>query len=160
MMNCNRQQIEDLLYLEAELLDQAKFDEWLQLLTEDATYHIPATDVPDGSPRNSLFLVADDRLRINARVRRLKSEDAHVEYPRSRTNRMISNVRVVEQSEDSILVRSNFIVNRMRYGQMDTYVGKYEHRLVERDGKLKIAARKCILDLEALRPQGKVSIIL
>ncbi|MEW9673242.1 aromatic-ring-hydroxylating dioxygenase subunit beta [Ammoniphilus sp. 3BR4] len=160
MMNFSREQIEDFLYLEAELLDQARFDEWLELLTEDATYSIPSTDVPDASPRNSLFLVSDDRMRIDSRVKRLKSDDAHVEYPRSRTNRSISNVRIVERSEDSMLVRSNFIVYRMRYGNMDAYVGKYEHRLVERDGQLKIADRKSILDLEALRPHGKVSIIL
>lgn len=160
MINFSREQIEDFLYLEAELLDQARFDEWLELLTEDATYSIPSTDVPYASPRTSLFLVSDDRLRIDSRVKRLKSDDAHVEFPRSRTNRTISNVRIAERSEDSLLVRSNFIVYRMRYGHMDAYVGKYEHRLVERDGKLKIADRKCILDLEALRPHGKISIIL
>jgi len=43
---------------------------------------------------------------------------------------------------------------------MDTYVGRYEYTLVQRDGRLKIRARKAILDLEALRPHGKVSIIL
>jgi hypothetical protein len=31
---------------------------------------------------------------------------------------------------------------------------------MQRDGQLKIRERKAILDLEALRPQGKVSIIL
>ena len=44
--------------------------------------------------------------------------------------------------------------------QIDTYVGRYEYTLVLQDGTLKIHKRKAILDLESLRPHGKVSIIL
>jgi p-cumate 2,3-dioxygenase beta subunit len=43
---------------------------------------------------------------------------------------------------------------------MDTYVGRYEYVLERRDGGLKIRERKAILDLEALQPSGKLSIIL
>jgi p-cumate 2,3-dioxygenase beta subunit len=159
-MNITREQIEDFLFYEAELLEQARYDEWLELLTEDAKYSVPSTDTPNGNPDNSLFLIADDRMRIESRIKRLKSEYAHVEFPRSRTNRMISNVRILEQSDDCIVVRANFIVHRMRYEQVDAYIGKYEYRFVKNAGKLKIAERKAILDLEALRPQGKVSFIL
>jgi p-cumate 2,3-dioxygenase beta subunit len=42
----SRQEAEDLLYKEAALLDEWRLDEWLELLTEDATYEIPPTDVP------------------------------------------------------------------------------------------------------------------
>jgi p-cumate 2,3-dioxygenase beta subunit len=48
----------------------------------------------------------------------------------------------------------------MRYELVDTYIGRYEYTLVQRDGGLKIRERRAILDLEALRPHGKVSIIL
>lgn len=159
-MNITREQIEDFLYTEAALLDEGRLDDWAQLLTQDATYQIPSTDVPDGEPTNSLFLVADNRFRIDSRVKRLQKEYCHVEFPRSRTSRHISNVRIVEQTEDSILVNANFVIYRMRYEKMDTYVGKYEHRFVIKDGQLKIKDRKSILALESLRPQSKVSIII
>ena len=55
---------------------------------------------------------------------------------------------------------ANFIVYRIRMEQMDTYVGRYEYQLVRHSGQLKIRERRAILDLDALRPQGKVSIIL
>jgi p-cumate 2,3-dioxygenase beta subunit len=48
----------------------------------------------------------------------------------------------------------------MRYELMDTYVGRYEYKLVRRSNELKIQERKVILDLEALRPHGKISFIL
>jgi p-cumate 2,3-dioxygenase beta subunit len=61
---------------------------------------------------------------------------------------------------EAMYVSANFVVYRLRFEQMDTYVGRYEYTLVQRDGRLKIRARKAILDLEALRPHGKVSFIL
>lgn len=159
-MAITREQIEDFLYMEAALLDEGRLNEWADLLTQDATYQIPSTDIPDGQATNSLFLVADNRFRLDARVKRLQKEYCHVEFPRSRTSRHISNVRIVKQTEDSILVNANFVIYHMRYEKMDTYVGKYEHRFVIEKGQLKIKDRKSILALESLRPQSKVSIII
>jgi p-cumate 2,3-dioxygenase beta subunit len=155
-----RQTIEDFLYEEAALLDEWRLDEWLELLTEDATYEVPATDAPDGDPLRTLFLVADDKVRIRSRVGQLLGKSAWAENPPSRTRRMISNVRIRGVEGENISVTANFVIYRMRFEQMDTYVGRYEHTLVSRQGGLKIRARKAILDLEALRPHGKVSIIL
>ncbi len=156
----SREEIEDFLYLEASLLDEWRLEEWLGLLTEDASYYVPSTDVPEGDHRTTLFLIADDALRLRSRVRQLLGKSAHAENPRSRTRRLISNVRVLGVEGDTIRVAANFVVYRMRHEVVDTYVGRYEYRLVRRDGQLKIRERRAILDLEALRPQGKVSIIL
>ncbi len=155
-----REQIEDFLYAEAALLDEWRLQEWLELLTEDVTYSVPATDVPEGDAKNTLFLVADDAIRVHSRVKQLLGKSAWAENPRSRTRRLISNVRIRKTNGETIRVTANFIVYRMRMDQVDTYVGRYEYTLVQRDGQLKIRERKAILDLEALRPQGKVSIIL
>lgn len=155
-----RAQIEDFLYEEAALLDEWRLEEWLTLLTEDAAYYVPSTDVPDGDHRQTLFLVADDATRIRSRVKQLLGRFAHAEQPHSRTRRMIGNVRIRKVEGENICVTANFIVNRMRMEQVDTYIGRYEYILVQRDGTLKIRERRAILDLDALRPQGKVSIIL
>jgi p-cumate 2,3-dioxygenase beta subunit len=155
-----RQTIEDFLYEEAALLDDWRLDDWLELLTEDATYEVPATDAPEGDPHSSLFLVADDKVRIRSRVGQLLGKSAWAENPPSRTRRMISNVRIRRLEGENIFVTANFVIYRLRFEQMDTYVGRYEYTLVQRQGGLKIRARKAILDLEALRPHGKVSIIL
>lgn len=155
-----RQEIEDLLYAEAALLDQWRLEEWLGLLTEDATYHIPPTDLPEGDPKSTLYIVADDMLRIRSRVKQLLGKSAWAENPPSRTRRMISNVRVLGTDGDEIRVTANFVVYRMRFELVDTYIGRYEYTLVRRDEGLKIRERRAVLDLEALRPHGKVSFIL
>jgi p-cumate 2,3-dioxygenase subunit beta len=160
LQTITRSMIEDFLFAEAALLDEWRLREWLDLLTEDATYEVPATDTPDGDPRTTLMLIADDITRIRSRVDQLLGKSAWAENPRSRTRRLISNVRIREVEGDRIRVTANFVVYRIRFEQMGTYVGRYEYTLVQRDGGLKIRERRAILDLDALRPHGKVSIIM
>lgn len=155
-----RQEIEEFLYAEAALLDEWRLEEWLDLLTEDATYHVPPTDLPEGDPKSTLFIVADDIVRIRSRVKQLLGKSAWAENPPSRTRRMISNVRVLGVNGDEIRVTANFVVYRMRFEMVDTYIGHYDYTLVRGDDGLRIRERKAVLDLEALRPHGKVSFIL
>jgi p-cumate 2,3-dioxygenase subunit beta len=156
----SRQQVEDLLYQEAALLDEWRLEEWLELLAEDAIYEVPPTDVPEGDSRNTLFIIADDAVRIRSRVKQLLGKSAWAENPHSRTRRMIANVRVLGADGESILVTANFAVHRMRYESVDTYIGHYDYKLVRRGSDLKIRERRAILDNEALRPHGKISFIL
>src|SRR5271167_1314630 len=156
----SRQEVEDLLYKEAALLDEWRLDEWMELLTGDAVYEVPPTDVPEGDSRNTLFIIADDAVRIRSRVKQLLGRFAWAENPHSRTRRMISNVRVLGADGDDILVSANFAVYRMRYESVDTYIGHYDLKLVRAGKVLKIRERRAILDNEALRPHGKISFIL
>jgi p-cumate 2,3-dioxygenase subunit beta len=156
-----RTEVEDFLFHEAELLDGWHLDEWLGLFEEDATYRLPATDAPDSDPDTSLFLISDNWERLQARVKRLKSRNAHIENPHSRTRRIVGNVRVATGEESgTVRARANFAVYRIRYEQTDIYVGAYDHVLGWDGETLRFRHRKAVLDLDALRPAGKVSIIL
>jgi p-cumate 2,3-dioxygenase beta subunit len=155
------QSVERFLYEEAELLDQWRLHEWLELFTADGYYLIPATDAPDGDPARDLFLVHDDRFLLEQRVNSLLTRAAHAEYPHSRTRRLISNVRVLPGEGSRIAVFANFAVYRIRSGTLDTYVGQYRHVLEQDENEeFRFVVRKAVLDLDALRPHGKVSIIL
>jgi p-cumate 2,3-dioxygenase subunit beta len=155
-----KNEIEAFLFEEAELLDTWRLHEWLDLFSGEARYLVPATDLPDGDPSNDLFLVQDDRFLLEQRVNSLLTRAAHAEYPHSSTRRLITNVRAGLNEDGHVSVSANFAVYRSRNGAFDTYVGHYRH-LLERDGdRLRFLIRKSVLDLDALRPQGKVSIIL
>jgi p-cumate 2,3-dioxygenase beta subunit len=157
----SRQQVEDFLYHEAGLLDEWRLDEWLELLTEDARYCVPSTDIPDhDDPRTGLFLIADDMERLRSRAKQLNTRFARAEYPHARTRRAITNVRILGTDGDTINVTANFIVSRIRLEVMENFVGRYEYKLVFEHGRLKIRERRAILDLDVLRPQGKLSFIL
>ena len=113
--------VEDFLYHEAAVLDAWDLDGWLGLLCDDARYLIPPNDVPDGDPDTTLFIIADDIDRIRGRVKRLKSRDAHAEFPPSRTRRLITNVRILEQDATEVTVTANFSVHRFRRGGNATH---------------------------------------
>lgn len=156
-----RLRVEDLLTLEADLLDSWRLDDWLALFTDDAHYHVPPTDV-DGDhadPDRSLFYVFDDASRLRERVVRLNKKAAHSEWPRSKVRHLVTNVRVRREG-DRIHARSSFAVWRNKDASSDVFVGHYLHELVERDGALRIAKKTCVLDMEALRPHARISIIL
>ena len=154
-------EVEELLFREAALLDEWRLDEWFGLLTEDARYEVPSNDRPDADPASTLFTIADDIDRIRGRVTRLKDRNAHAEFPRSRTRRMISNVRIVERSVTELRVEANFVVYRFRRNESARqYVGRYRHLLRAERGRLKIARRQAVLDAMELGSMGLVSFIL
>jgi p-cumate 2,3-dioxygenase beta subunit len=156
-----RAAIEDFLYREAELLDTWRLVEWAELFTDDGTYLIPATDTPDGEPHNTLFLVYDDRQRLTERAKRLTKKTAHAEFPHSKTRRSISNVRVARGADGAVQVSCNFVVHRSRGAKMDIFPGHSLYAIVpDETGGFRIRSKRATLDIDALRPQGKLSIIL
>lgn len=156
-----RAEIEDLFYLEADLLDNWKLDDWMKLLTEDASYYVPPNDKPEADHRFTLFTIADDFVRLRERIIRLKDPNCHAEYPPSRTRRLITNVRVGESESDLIPAFANFIIYRYRRGEPPrVFVGHYRYKLKRAGGALKIFERRAILDAEELGALGSVSFLL
>ncbi|HXP94520.1 MAG TPA: aromatic-ring-hydroxylating dioxygenase subunit beta [Candidatus Binatia bacterium] len=152
--------VEAFLYAEADLLDRWQLDEWLALFTEDCRYVVPTTDLPGGDPERDLVIIDDRRVQLEGRVRRLKSRHAYREYPSSRTRRLITNVRIVEENAGEIIVEANFAVYRFRSGASEPYVGSYRYHLVPAGDQLRIRLRRATLDNETLRGHGAISIIL
>ncbi len=161
MQALTRAEAEDLLFEEADLLDRWQLEEWLALYTDDAAYLVPSTDLPPGAdPAKALFYIADDRTRMNERVVRLMKKTAHSEWPRSRTRHLVSNVRVGGREGDEVPVSAAFITFRTKNGVTDTFMGRLLYRLRQVDGRWRIREKRCELDLDGLRPNGRVSIIL
>lgn len=155
-----RLEVEEFLTYDADLLDRWLLMEWLELFTEESRYVVPATDHHEPDLARDLTIVCDDYFLLEQRVASLLTRSAHAEFPHSRTRRLVTNV-VARDEGGEVVVRANFTVHRFRLENVDTYVGSYRHRLV-RGGEagFRFLERRAILDLEALRPHGKVSIIL
>ena len=157
----SRAEVEDLLYREAALLDEWRLEEWLQMLTDDASYYVPPNDHPDGDHLTTLFILADDIVRIRERIKRLMSPECHAEYPHSRTRRLISNVRIVSNDGDLVTVAANFVCYRFRrYERIREYVGSYRYLLRRKGSELRIKERRVVIDAHELGSLGSVSFIL
>ncbi|MSP66544.1 MAG: 3-phenylpropionate/cinnamic acid dioxygenase subunit beta [Alphaproteobacteria bacterium] len=145
-------EVEQFLYREARILSEGRFDEWLDLLTEDITYWMPARETIQGrrvvgDDTDLLPIFEDDKAFLNARVERLRSSLAHAEQPRSRLRYFITNVEVEAAGKKEFDIRCNLLVYQSRLERSETiYAGRREDRLRRVGKALKIAGRKIMLD--------------
>ncbi|HMK78083.1 MAG TPA: aromatic-ring-hydroxylating dioxygenase subunit beta [Xanthobacteraceae bacterium] len=133
----DREECEAFLLHEARLLDEARFDEWLALFTLDAQYWVPS-EPGQASPHDTVSLIYDDRRLLETRVRRLASPRIYSQEPRSRTSRIVANVTLEESAADHALTRSKFMMIEFRRDEQRLFGGSCLHRLVRRDGALRI----------------------
>ena len=132
---------EQFLLHEARLLDEAKFDDWLALFTDDGWYWVPSE--PDqANPHDTVSLIYDDRRLLETRVRRLASPRMYSQEPRSRTSRIVANVTVEDTDAAAATVRSKFVMIEYRREQMRLFAGTAWHRLVQRRGAIRIAWKR------------------
>ena len=155
-----RARIEDFLYLEADLLDEWRIEDWFALFAEGATYEVPPTgEADENDPATSLFYIADDYVRLRERVVRLTKKEAHSEFPRSRQRHMISNVRITGLCDGVADVSCNFVTYRAKRGVVDTYYGKHIYRIDCGADPFRIMAKRSVLGMDMLYP-GKLTIIV
>lgn len=155
-----RSDVEDFLIDEALILDQWRLDDWLALFEEGAHFEVMTTDWKGWSADAGGSFVNDDWGLIKARVKRLKSRKAHAENPRSRTHRLIGNVKISSQDGDHLNVEANFVIHRYRDGAAFTYVGSYQHVLAITDSGLKFRHRRAIPVSETMDFGARLSFIL
>jgi p-cumate 2,3-dioxygenase subunit beta len=158
-----RLRVEELLYREAALLDDWKLKDWLALYSKDARYEIAPTGDAEAASLDAsqaLFLVADDRTRLEQRILRLSKPSAHAEYPHSRVRHLYTNVRAAAAEGCVVEATANFVTFRNKRSITATYMGKLLYRLTPSGDDFLIAWKRVVLDLDSLVPQGKVSLIL
>jgi 3-phenylpropionate/cinnamic acid dioxygenase small subunit len=104
--------IEQFLYYEADLLDRFEMEAWLTLLDEDIVLRVPVrtarhpgSERPEFSEESSYL--REDYGMIRERVGRLAKEYAWSENPRSRVRHVIGNVRVIEETDETLTVANN-----------------------------------------------------
>jgi len=152
-------EVQDFLYREAELLDERRYEEWLDLFTEDAHYFMPMRrNVPHDEPQREFTRAGADvnwfdegKDTLTRRVAQIRTGIHWAEEPLSRICHMVSNVQVLHASDTEVGVKSRFLIYRNRVEtETDVLVGKREDLLRRVDGGFKIARRKIVLDQSVL----------
>ena len=161
-----KEEVERFLYHEAELLDERRYEEWLDLFTEDVRYWMPMRrNVPAEAPaleftREGLDVNWFDEGKdtLTRRVKQIRTGVHWAEQPPSRICHMVSNVQIVAEPADDAAsasaetaVKSRFLIYRNRVEtETDLLVGKREDVLRRVDGAWRIARRKIMLDQSVL----------
>ena len=154
-----RHEVEDFLYREAELLDERRYEAWLDLFAEDARYFMPMRrNVPHDETEREFTREGADvswfdegKDTLTRRVKQILTGIHWAEEPLSRICHMVSNVQVLHASDTEVGVKSRFLIYRNRVEtETDVLVGKREDLLRRVNGGLKIARRKIVLDQSVL----------
>jgi 3-phenylpropionate/cinnamic acid dioxygenase small subunit len=144
------------LTFEANLLDEARFDEWLGLFTDDVQYRMPlrTTRSRAAGPgfEDGTDYFCEDAESLAMRVRRLQTDFAWAEDPPSRTRRFVTNIDVEPATDDGVGARSNVLVYRTRGSDTTPDLFSCARRDVLRDdgARLRIARRTIHLDQTVL----------
>lgn len=140
-MSIDRQRIEAFLFLEARLMDEHVYDDWLALWSDDALYWVPANR-DDIDSRREISIVYADRRRLEDRIARLKSGAAYAQDPPSRMRRLVSNVEVEEGPDGEVVVGANFLLVELRRHRQTTLAGRTIHTLRPDRDSFKIVSKK------------------
>ena len=159
-----KQQIEDFLYHEAELLDERHYEDWLALLADDVRYWMPMRrNVKFGELEREFTRAGQDinwfdegKDTLTRRVQQILTGVHWAEEPLSRLCHMVSNVQLLHVQPSvvapaEVTVKSRFLIYRNRVEtETDLLVGKREDVLRQVDGQWKIRQRKIVLDQNVL----------
>ena len=137
------------LYGEAACLDEKRWDDWLALYTEDCEFWIPAWkgehEVTADPAREVSLIYYDRRARLEERVSRIRSGISAASTPLPRTVHFIGNVRLGEETADSVVVHANWQTHAYRFQSTETIYGRSEYLLVIANGQWRIRRKKVIL---------------
>lgn len=144
--------------LEAWLLDDRKFRDWLALFTDDAFYFMPRRRnvqrkdlARELSEVGDLAIFEDDKTYLKMRVERLDTGMAWAEDPPSRTRHLIGNLVVEALPNGEVKAKTAFILYRSHHETDENlFAGSREDILRQVDGEWKIAQRIIVLDANVI----------
>lgn len=142
------------VYAEARAIDEARYEEWLTLFTEDLLYWMPlAWGQQEDDVHAALF--AEDRLLLQVRVTRLSNPRAFSQFPPSHCQHILQRPRVIRQDEAAGIHETATPFLYLE-SQLDTQLvlgGVVHHQFVEVDGTLKIRRKRIeLLNRDAALP--------
>ena len=155
-----RTEIEDFLYEEAELLDERRYSDWVELMADDLHYNMPIRrnvkfgewERENSRAGEEVSWFDEDKRTVIGRVRQLETGLHWCEEPASRVRHIISNIQVVSVEGEEVHVRCRFVVYKNRVQDLENlFIGKRED-VLRRDAATgwKIVKRRVILDQNVL----------
>ena len=143
----DRLRIEDLYSTYVACLDQARYDDWLELFVEDCVYKIiPRENYDRGLPLSTLAFESKGMLRdrIYSVTQTLYHEPYYMRH-------FVTNYLVASKG-DGFSVAANYMVLRTK---SDTFsepysAGRYIDTLVLESGELRFKEKLCVFDSELI----------
>jgi 3-phenylpropionate/cinnamic acid dioxygenase small subunit len=153
-------EVSDFLYREADLLDERRYEEWLDLLADDYQYTVPlrmnvmyddVAEREDTRAGAEICWFDEGKETAELRVAQLATGRHWAEEPVSRVSHLVTNVRLESAELPEVDVSCRFVVYRNRVAdETDFLVGRRKDRLRKTDGGWRVVRRKLLLDQSVL----------
>ena len=163
-------EVEQFYYEEAELLDDGRFADWLELLADDVDYWMPTRtnrlrrqQALSIAARGEAAFYDETKDSLAWRIRRFDSGMAWAEDPPSRTRHLVTNIVAHHVDPDAqagfttddLEVRSAFLVYRNRLQREENiFAGRRVDILRRTDEGLRVARRVILLDQNVLQAKN------
>jgi 3-phenylpropionate/cinnamic acid dioxygenase small subunit len=136
-------QLIDFVLREARLLDEQRFDEWLDLFAEDGRYWMPL-EWGQTDPRLTTSLMYEDKLLLKIRVERLKGARTYSQKPRSRSHHLLQTPEVDARDdvEPLFVTRTSMHYVETRGDKQTLFAAWATHQLTIVEGAIKIRLKR------------------
>lgn len=135
--------IELLLHRETEFLDQARYEEWLSLFTDDCRYWVPARK-GQTDPVNDISLFYEDHNLMEMRIARIRHPRAH-SLDNPITTSHVTGDRVIEDfnaDTSEFTVTTRFQMVEHQRSEQRLFAGVYRYHLRRESGGFKISLKR------------------
>jgi 3-phenylpropionate/cinnamic acid dioxygenase small subunit len=153
-------ELEQLFYLEADLLDERRYEEWLELLADDFQWSMPLRmnvkfdEVPwrENTRAGSETLWVDENKKtVTQRVQQILTGEHWAEEPFSRVSHLVTNIRLKEADSSSAALSARFLVYRNRMeAETDILAGRRLDWLTRVGDEWRFSRREVLVDQNVL----------
>ncbi|MCR4264584.1 aromatic-ring-hydroxylating dioxygenase subunit beta [Nitratireductor sp. ZSWI3] len=138
-----RDDLIDFVYEEARMLDDGRFDEWLDLWTPDSFYWMPL-DYNQQDDRHVTSLLHEDAFMRKLRIERFKGERTFSQKPKTRCHHVLQRPfidhRDDEKGEYTTHTSFHYVETRLDDQILLAATARHELKLI--DGRLKITHKR------------------
>jgi 3-phenylpropionate/cinnamic acid dioxygenase small subunit len=154
------QNLVDLVYREARLLDELRYEDWLGLFAEDGHYWMPA-EWQQTDPVLQASLMYEDLLLLRIRIERLAGARTFSQKPKSRAQHLLQVPQIdeINPGENRFRTWTSFHYAETRGEECTIYAGWARHEFRVEDGALKIVLKRVdLVNFDA--PFGNIQLFM
>jgi benzoate/toluate 1,2-dioxygenase subunit beta len=142
----------EIVHLDGILLDERRWDEWLELYTADSTFWLPMwrdeEQLNEGTEDGLAHMYYQNRKGIEDRITRIRTGKSPATSPLPRTAHLVSSIALRGQpGPDTMDLRATWVCHVLftRARAQHAFFGRSEYALVHSGGGWKIKAKKVVL---------------
>jgi 3-phenylpropionate/cinnamic acid dioxygenase small subunit len=133
----------DFVYLESDLLDEAKYDEWLDLFHPEAFYWMPL-ERGQLDPKLHCSLMYENKFLLDIRIRRLSGHRTYSQQPKSFCHHLLQKPNLLKSDpvSEQWQLKTSFQYTETKGDAQRSYVGWFVHDLMIHQEKIKILLKR------------------